>query len=289
MPKPPAPPATLGVIAGEGRLPSMVARGMRKAGHRVVGLSINDLAEEGFARLCDDVRHAPLLRLGAWTRNLRKMGATHAIMVGRVDKTRHMHDPLRMIRNLPDLKTAMVWYRRLRHDRRSPALLAAVSEALAQDGVLLLDSTLYIQDHMADHGIMTRRAPTPEERSDIEFGWPVLRDVLALDIGQSIAVRERDVIAVEAAEGTDRMIERAGARCTGRRWVLLKGARRDHDRRADVPTVGQETVRNVHAAGARCIAIATGDVILIDKPETLALADELGVSIVGVGPDGAVV
>lgn len=287
IPPAPSPPATLGIIAGQGRLPVMVAKGMRKLGHRVVAVSLNGDSDEELARHCDAYKRVPLTRLGAWVRSLRRMGATHAAMVGRVDKTGRMHDPFRLIRNVPDLKSALVWYKRLRHDKRSPAVLAAIADSLAEDGIHLIDTTAHIPDHMAEVGVMTSGAPTPGDRADIELGWPVLRSVLRLDIGQAIAVRERDVIAVEAAEGTDRMIERAGALCRGRRWALLKGARASHDRRADVPTIGQETIRNMHAAGARCVALAAGDVIIIDKPETLALADSLGVAIVGVGPDGA--
>ena len=101
---------------------------------------------------------------------------------------------------------------------------------------------------------------------------------------QAIAVRERDVIAVEAVEGTDRMIERAGALCASGGWTLLKAARAGHDRRSDVPVIGPDTIRNVHKAGARCIALAADDVIIIDKPQTLELADSLGVAVFGLAP-----
>jgi DUF1009 family protein len=193
-----------------------------------------------------------------------------------------MHDPLRMVRNLPDLRTMVAWYKHLRHDRRTHAVLNVLAEELAREGVHLLDSTLSIPEEMATAGAMTRRYPTPEQQADIEFVWPLLVQTLGLDIGQAIAVRERDVIAVEAVEGTDRMVERVGQLCRKSGWTLCKGARAGHDRRSDVPTVGIQTIRNMHAQGGRCLALAAGDVIMIDKKEMLALADQLGVAVVGV-------
>jgi DUF1009 family protein len=129
---------------------------------------------------------------------------------------------------------------------------------------------------------MTRRQPTAEQRADIAFAWPLLAQTLRLDIGQSIAVRDRDVIAVEAVEGTDRMIERVGGLCRAGGWTLCKGARAGHDRRSDVPTVGVRTIENMHNHGGRCLALAAGDVIMVDKLELLDLADQLGVAVIGI-------
>lgn len=228
------------------------------------------------------------MRLGSWARSLGRLGVRHAIMVGKVDKATILHDPLRLFRNLPDLTTLVAWYRhkrgdgQLAKDRRSHVFLGAIADFLDRSGVQLLDSTLPIPDQLANAGVMTRRAPTAEQRADIEFAWPLLTQILRLDIGQAIAVRERDVIAVEAVEGTDRMIQRAGQNCRAQGWTLLKGARAGHDRRSDVPTVGVATIHNLYEHGGRCLALASGDVIMIDKPQMVALADELGIAIVGV-------
>ncbi|MFM7259634.1 MAG: UDP-2,3-diacylglucosamine diphosphatase LpxI domain-containing protein, partial [bacterium] len=127
--------------------------------------------------------------------------------------------------------------------------------------------------------------PTAEQRGDIHFGWPLLQQLGALDIGQAIAVREKDVIAVEAVEGTDRMIERTGILCRRRGWTLLKTARRGHDMRADVPTIGVSTVENLHRAGGGCIAIGVGRVIIVDLPKVVEMADRFGIAIVGVRDD----
>lgn len=273
----------LGLIAGQGRLPILVADGMRAAGHSVACVGLAGQFDPSLPAHCDRFRPVGLLRLGQWSRTLRRWGVSEAVMVGRVDKAALMHDPLRLFRRIPDLRTASLWYRRLRHDRRSAALLAGVAETLAASGVTLIDSTAHIPDQLAGEGVMTRRRPAAPVAADVRFGWPILRETLRLDIGQAIAVRELDVVAVEAVEGTDRMIERAGALCPRGGWTLLKGAKANHDRRADVPTIGAETVRRAHAAGCACIALAAGDVIVVDRADTLALADALGVAIVGVG------
>jgi DUF1009 family protein len=231
------------------------------------------------------------MKLGTWAKLFNRLGVRHAIMVGRVDKASILHDPLRLLRNLPDFKTLWAWYRHRRgafaKDLRSHALLGAIADFLDRSGVQLLDSTISIPDQLAASGQMTLRSPTAEQRADIEFAWPLLTQILRLDIGQAIAVRERDVLAVEAVEGTDRMIQRVAEACRASGWTLLKGARSGHDRRSDVPTVGTQTIQNLYDHGGRCLALAAGDVIMIDKPQMLTLADQLGVAIVGVAPGQA--
>ncbi len=281
---PPPPPTPMGLIAGGGRLPVLIAQALRTSGHPVHGLGLADQYEPELPALCSTFRSVGLLRIGSWGRILSKLGVHHAIMVGKVDKAKLMHDPWRAVKYLPDWRTIQFWYKRLRHDRRSHAVLNAVAEELDRCGVTLLDSTAPIPNDMASAGPMTRREPTALQRADIEFAWPLLAQALRLDIGQSMVIRERDVIAVEAVEGTDRMIERAGKLCRAKGWTLVKGARAGHDRRADVPTVGVNTIRNLHQYGGGCLALAAGDVIMVDKAEMIALADRLGVAVIGVPP-----
>jgi DUF1009 family protein len=282
LPDPPPPPTPIGLIAGGGRLPIIIAEGLRQAGHRVHGLGLMDQYDPILPSLCDTFQQVPIMRLGTWSRLLRQFDVHHAIMVGKVDKAKLMHDPFRVLRHLPDIRTIVAWYRHLRHDRRSHAVLGAIAEELGRDGIHLLDSTAPIEDQMAHAGVMGSVHPTPEQRSDIAFAWPLLTEILRLDIGQAVAVRELDTIAVEAVEGTDAMIERTGKLCRRAGWVLCKGARAGHDRRSDVPTIGVKTVENLHRSGGRCLALAAGDVIMIDKSQVIAAADDLGIAIVGV-------
>ncbi len=233
---------------------------------------------------CDEFTEAGVVQLGKWIRVLQRGGAHEAVMVGRVAKSR-MHDPWRLFRQLPDWRAIQLWYRRLRHDRRTHVVLAALADELERSGVPLIDSTTFIPDHMASPGVMGRVAPEAMCARDISFGWPILSKAVALDIGQGLVVREGDIVAVEALEGTDAMIERAGQLC-GRAmgWTLLKTAKQDHDMRADVPTIGVPTVERVARCGGRAIGIGAGRVILIDRPAVLATADRLGVAIVGCHP-----
>lgn len=286
LPDPPTPPTAIGLIAGAGRLPIIVAEGLREIGHRIHGIGLANMYESELPKLCDSFHEVGLFRVGGWGRALARRNVRHAIMVGKVDKAKLMHDPLRMVRNVPDVPTLLAWHRKLRHDRRSYAVLGAIADELERCGVQLLDSTTSIPRELADAGVMTGRQPTSSQQADVDFVWPQLVDLLRLDIGQAVAVRERDIIAVEAVEGTDRMIERAGALCKAKGWTLCKGARCGHDRRSDVPTIGVTTIERMHDAGAGCLALAAGDVIMIDKEDVIAEADRRGIAIVGV-PVGA--
>jgi len=271
----------LGLIAGQGQLPVIVARGMRDAGARVCCVGLRDQYDDALPGLCDTFKSAGVIQLGRWIRLLRRWGVHDAVMVGGVDKTR-MHRPLTTLRQLPDLRAGRLWYKRLRHDKRNAALLAAVADELAESGITLIDSTTYITDHLATAGTMGTVQPSEQQQADITFGWPLLSKAVELDIGQSMAVFNGDVIAVEAVEGTDRMIERAGQLCRAKGWTLLKTASADHDRRADVPSIGVGTIESVAQHGGRCIAVGVGRVILIDKPAVIAAADRAKVALVGV-------
>lgn len=282
LPDPPPPPSPIGLIAGGGHLPLLIARNLRQAGHVVHGLGLYRQFDDDLPGACTTFREVPLLRVGGWGRRLRKLGARHAIMVGRVDKASLMHDPMRLLRCVPDIPTAVGWYRHVRHDRRSSAILAAIAEELDRNGVSLMDSTSPIPDHLATAGPMTRSRPTRQQEADIAFVWPLLNEVLRLDVGQSIAVRDRDVLAIEAVEGTDRMIERVGQLCKASGWTLCKGARAGHDRRSDVPTVGMRTLEKLHDAGGRCLALAAGDVIMLERERMIEAADRMGIALVGV-------
>jgi DUF1009 family protein len=271
----------VGLIAGEGSLPLITARGMREAGRRVVCVGLRDQYDAQLPGLCDAFAEAGIIRLGRWIRLLRRWGATEAVMVGRVRKAR-MYEPMRLVRQMPDWRAAWLWYRVLRHDKRNQTLLTAVADELQRGGVTLIDTTRYIPDHLASAGAMTRREPTAAQQADIDFALPILRGVIALDVGQSLAVKDRDVIAVEAIEGTDAMIQRAGVLCRHGGWTLVKAAGSGKDRRFDVPTIGVGTIAALKSAGAACLAVEAGGVILIDKPAVLDAADRAGITVVGV-------
>ncbi len=269
----------VGLVAGGGRLPILAAAGMRAAGVRVCAVGLRDHFEPELPAMCDVFEVAGVYRLGRWIRVLRKHGASRVVIVGRVSKAR-MHDPLRVLRQLPDWRAAQVWYRRLGDDRRSSAVLDAVAGVLADAGITVIDSTTYIGAHLADAGLMTTAPPGPHQ-ADIAAGWPVLQRTVELDIGQSIAVSRGRVIAIESLEGTDRMIDRAGRLDGTGSWTLLKAHRRQHDLRFDVPTVGLVTVERLKRAGGGCMALLAGGVIMVDKPQVIEAAERDGLCIIG--------
>jgi hypothetical protein len=270
----------IGLIAGQGRLPILTAQGMRAAGRHVACVGLRGQFEPELPALCDWFRPAGIVQLGRWIHLLRRWHVCEAVLVGRVRKTR-MYEPFRLFRQLPDWRALRVWYRTLRHDKRTNALLTAVADELGNCGIKMVDLTPYIPHHMADPDVMTRVQPTASIQADIRFGLPILRRLGELDIGQAIAVGQERLAAVEAIEGTDPMIARAGALCTGGGWTLMKTARPNQDMRFDVPTVGLKTIENLKAAGAVCMAVEAGKVILLDKPQLLQAADKAGIVVMG--------
>jgi len=275
------PKAVLGLIAGAGRLPFLVAGGAKRAGLKVVCLGLGETAENSLADNVDVFHRVALARPGTWIRKLRKHGVTRTIMVGRVSKGR-LFTPWRIVQYLPDWRAFRIYYWRLRGKTRlTDSLLCAVADELATGGIILENSIMYCTEHLATTGLMTRTNVRPSVREDIEFGWHIVKKLGELDIGQAIAVKEREVIAVEAIEGTAKMIERAGRLCRSGGWTLIKVSKPQQDMRFDVPCVGPDTVRSLAENGGKCLVVEAQQTILIDKPQTIELADKLGIAILG--------
>lgn len=144
-----------------------------------------------------------------------------------------------------------------------------------------MDARPYIPELLADSGVMTRCRPNADVMADIDFAWPLLRQVNMLLIGQSLACKDREIIAVEAVEGTDRMIERTGTLCQRGGWVLCKASNPNQDIRFDVPTIGPATIERLKKFGAAAVVVETGRTIMLEKPELLKLADQLGIAVIG--------
>ena len=259
----------------------MVAAGARKAGRRVVCVGLADYVDAPLANEVDVFYEVGVARPGGWIRRLRKHGVTDTIMVGRVTKS-HFFTPWRIFYYIPDWRAFRIYYWRLRHKPlQTDVLLTAIADELATGGILLENSTMYCQDDLATAGVMTKKQPAAQVEHDVEFGWPLAKKLGEMDIGQAIAVKEREVIAVEAIEGTAEMIKRAGQFCKAGGWTLIKTSKPNQDMRFDVPCVGPETIEDLAAGGARCLVIEAGKTIIIDKPQTLQLADQRGICILG--------
>ncbi|MBN2063984.1 MAG: UDP-2,3-diacylglucosamine diphosphatase LpxI [Sedimentisphaerales bacterium] len=272
----------LGLIAGQGRLPFMVAQGARRAGLKVACVGFRDQADPLLADEVDHFQWVSVARPGSWIKHLRKYGVSETIMVGRVAKT-NIYTPFRIIQYMPDWRAFRVWYGRLGNkDKRNDTLLCALADELANGGIILMDSTKYIPENMAGIGVLTKNQPSESVMKDIDFGWSIVKRMGDLDIGQAIAVKEQEVIAVEAIEGTNKMITRAGELCRAGGWTLIKTGKPSQDMRFDVPTIGPDTIEKLRNCGARCLAIESGKTIIVDTEQTLALADKNKITVVGI-------
>jgi hypothetical protein len=270
----------VGLIAGSGRLPFLVAQGILREGRPLVTVAFRGLASVRLRDLEGEFIWGGITRLSTWLRALKKRGVHEAVMIGGVRK-KEIYRPLRVLRYIPDLRTARLWYSRLRKDKRDNAVLLAVADELRKEGIELVSSVRYCREHLADEGLMTKTPIPRGAEKDVEFGWRIARASADLDIGQSIAVKERDIVAVEAMEGTDAMIRRAGRVCRVGGWTLVKVARPKQDMRFDVPTVGPSTLRNLKDAKCVCLVLEAGRTLIADKPATIALADRLRIAVVG--------
>ena len=271
----------LGLIAGEGRLPFLVAAGARQAGLKIICVGLADTVEHDLAGEVDVFYTVALARPGLWIRKLKKHGVTSTIMVGRVPKGR-LFTPRRILHYLPDWRAFRIYYWRLRGKTKlTDSLLKAVADELASGGIILEDSTVYCKEHLATSGVMTTVPLRSSVKDDIEFGWEIAKKLGEMDIGQAVAVKEKEIIAVEAIEGTAAMIERAGSYCKSGGWTLIKASKPQQDMRFDVPCVGPDTVSSLAENGANCLVVEAEKTIIIDKPETIQLANQLNISIVG--------
>jgi len=257
----------LGIIAGAGRFPFMVAEGARP----VVIVGLKGLADPALKEYADRFRWSGVVRLGKWIRFFRRFRVHEAIMAGSVRKT-EMYGRFRMIRYLPDWTSIKLWF--------FEVATAATEIYTKKKGITLGNSVQYCGEHLAQPGVLGRQQPNRGQWEDIEFGWSIAKQMGQLDIGQSIAVKEREVIAVEAIEGTDRMIERAGQLCPRGGWSLIKVAKPDQDPRFDVPTVGPDTIENMQRNGAKALVIEAGQTLVVNREELICKADRWGITVV---------
>jgi hypothetical protein len=273
---------SLGLIAGSGRFPSLVLDGARRAGVRVVVVGLRGCYDAEVRERADTFYEAGIARLGRWIRIFRREGVREAVMAGQVRKATMLALPRwrQWLAYLPDWTSIKVWYFKTA-DRRNDTLLRAVADEMARKGIELVDSTRYCPESMAPEGTLTRRALSAAESADAELGWRVARELGCLDVGQSVAIKDGDIIAVEAIEGTNRMIVRAGELCPKGGWVLVKVAKPNQDMRFDVPTVGPETIERLAAAHAAALVVEAGKTLMIDRARLVEAADRCGIAVVG--------
>jgi len=270
----------IGIIAGAGRLPILVAQGIHASGDEVCAIGLRGSVLDETKNHCDKYRPVGVAQFGKWVRTFRRWNINQAVMVGSVAHTKK-YARFQFLHYHPDYRAALLWYQKLRHDRRTATMLTVLADELQLHGITLMDNRAYIPDHLALPGLMTKTPPPPALQKDISFGWELINKTVNLDFGQALAVRNCDIIAVEAAEGSNAMIARAGQLTKNRPWVFLKTSSQNHDMRADVPTVGIETIENLHNAGAKIMVLGSGKVIMLDREKVINRADQLKITILG--------
>jgi DUF1009 family protein len=267
----------LGLIAGNGQFPFLVLDAARSLGHDITIVAIKD---EAFPELAAAAAKAPaaavhwvnLGQVGKCIDLLERAGCSQAVMAGQVKHTKIFGGVI------PDM-TALSVIKRWK-TRNTDTLIAAVADVMREHGIELLDSTAFLAPLLATAGTLTRRAPSEHERADLDFGYRMADTIAGLDIGQTICVKDRAVVAVEAMEGTDEAIARAG-RLAGSGVTVVKVAKPNQDMRFDVPVVGVATIEAMRSAGATVLSIDAGKTLLLDGTAMIDAADAAGIAVVG--------
>lgn len=267
----------LGIIAGSGQFPVLVAEAAAKMGLEVVALGIAGVTDPALAKKVKRFEQYKLGQISKPIEVFKSEGITKAVMAGKVQHASVFGGVM------PDLR-AMKLLTRLK-DKRTDTILAGVAEEFAKDGIELLPSHLFLKDLLATPGPMTKRKPGPGELADIDLGWKAAKAVAGFDIGQSVVAGQGAIVAVEAMEGTDACVLRAGelARSQGSRGgiVVVKVAKPKQDFRYDLPVIGLETLKVLAGAGATALAIEAGKTLIFDKEAFLRQADAQRLAVVG--------
>jgi len=274
--------ARIGLIAGNGRFPFLALQGARGLGHDVTVVAVKEEAFpelEGAARAAGaDLHWVSLGHLGKCIKILKEAGVRQALMAGQVKHAKIFSGIM------PDL-TLLSVLTKLR-SKNTDALISAVAEVLRGEGIELLNSTAFLEPLLAKPGTLSRAAPSPADQEDLAFGYRMADAIAALDVGQTIVVKDKAVVAVEAMEGTDAVIKRAGDIAGGGTRVV-KVAKPNQDMRFDVPVVGVATIDVMKAAGATVLSIDAGRTLIVDGQKFFDAANAAGIVVVGRPVEGA--
>jgi DUF1009 family protein len=277
------------LLAGWGNYPEAIAQSLQKQGRRIVGIGILDHADPGLARYCEKFDWMGIGGIGRAIRLCKRWGAREAIMAGKVHKVLY-YQPGWWLRHRPDWKCIKAFYPQFLGyaDRKDDTLLGTLVKAFAAEGIAFQSITDFAPELLVQPGLIAGKPLTAKQQRDVEFGWQIAKVIGGLDIGQCVCIKDQTVIAVEAIEGTDLCIRRAGELCTAGGMTIVKVAKPAQDMRFDVPTVGLKTLESIAAAGAKVLAIEAGKTILLDQGGVVAAAERLQLSIVAVEHEAAV-
>ena len=262
-----------GLIAGNGQFPFLAVEGARNAGASLAVVAIKEETDKRIEEVAEKVVWVGIGQLGKMISFFKKEGVEQAMMCGQVKHVQIFSGAL------PDLKMLkMLWNL---PQRNTDALIGGIADVMAGEGIELIDSTFFIKDQLAQEGVLTKRKPDSNERGNIEYGLKIANEIARLDLGQTIVVRAKACVAIEAMEGTDAVIKRAGELAKGK-LTVVKVAKPNQDMRFDVPVVGIPTIETMIRAGATCLCLTPNKTLMFDKEEMLNLATAHKISVVAV-------
>jgi len=260
-----------GLIAGNGRFPFLVLEGARSQGIEMAVIALKEEASPELEKITKRLHWVSLGELSKTIELLQQEGVTQAVMAGQV-KHNKIFSAIR-----PDWKLAKLLFSLTR--KNTDALIGAVARVLEEEGIRLVDSTIFLKPLVPEPGVLTRRPPNEREAEDIAYGIGVARQIAGMDIGQTVVISDRACVAVEAMEGTDETIARAARITGGKPLVVVKISKPGQDMRFDVPVVGLLTIEQMKSAGATALAVDAGRTLLFDREKLVGLADASGIAI----------
>lgn len=265
----------LGLLAGKGRFPFLVAEEAKKHGRRVVAVALREEADLALESAVSELHWVHLGQLSKTIKIFKSRGVKEVVMAGHVQ---HAHMFSNLTRFRPDLRTLRLFM--TLPNRKADTILGTVAKEFAREGLTLLPSVSYLTHCLAEEGSLTKRKPTRKEQEDISFGLGIAKAIAGLDIGQTVCVKDKAVLAVEGMEGTDACIRRAGSIAQGP-FVVVKVAKPRQDTRFDMPVVGVQTIETLAEAGASLIAVEAKKTLMLDRKVILEMANTQGIGIVG--------
>jgi UDP-2,3-diacylglucosamine hydrolase len=268
-----------GLIAGNGRFPFLVLEGARSQGVEMAVIAIKEEASPEIERVAKRLHWVSLGELSKTIELMHQEGVSQAVMAGQV-KHNKIFSSIR-----PDWKLAKLLFSLPR--KNTDALIGAVARVLEEDGIRLVDSTIFLKPLLPEPGVLTRRAPNERESDDIAYGLGIARHIAAMDIGQTVVISDRACVAAEAMEGTDETIARAARIAPSRPLVVVKVSKPGQDMRFDVPVVGLPTIEQMKSAGVTALALDAGRTLLFDRTQLIERADAAGIAIEAVPPAAA--
>ena len=263
----------IGLIAGTGELPMAIASEARSLGYKVIAIALEPLADESLSSYVDEIKWVNVGKLGKILDSLKRYDLKEAVMAGKVSKTLLYKSKI-----TPDLRAMKLLFSL--KDRSDDSVLLAITKELEKEGIHLVDITRFSSGLVTPDGVLTEQSPTENEMKDIEFGWKIAKEMGRLDIGQTVVVKDRAVMAVEAIEGTDEAIRRGG-KLAGKGAVVVKVSKPNQDMRFDVPVVGSDTLESMRKVNARVLAIESGKSIILSRNKMIKESGRAGIVIVG--------